>query len=68
MATDTRPTALCTVREAAKVLSVSRSKVYQLMDSGSLPYVKFGKSRRLKFADVERLIEQNTIGAAHVAR
>lgn len=60
MATD--PKALCKVSEAAQVLSVSRSKTYQLMDDGTLPYVKFGKARRIKRADLERLIEESTVG------
>jgi excisionase family DNA binding protein len=35
------------VTEAASFLGISRSHVYQLMDSGVLPYVKLGRSRRV---------------------
>ena len=35
------------VDEAADFLGLSRSKLYQLMDQGHLPYVKIGKSRRV---------------------
>lgn len=33
--------------EAGEFLSVSRSKLYELMDSGDLPFVKLGRSRRI---------------------
>lgn len=35
------------VANAAKFLSVSRAKVYEMMAAGELAYAKFGKSRRL---------------------
>ncbi|MBL8798911.1 MAG: helix-turn-helix domain-containing protein [Planctomycetia bacterium] len=35
------------VPEAARFLCLSRSKVYQLMDRGELPYVQLGRSRRI---------------------
>src|SRR5262245_29909219 len=38
---------LLRVQEAARLLGLSRSMLYQLMDKGELPYVKFGKARRL---------------------
>jgi excisionase family DNA binding protein len=37
-------------------LSVSRSKVYGLMDTGRLPHVKLGRSRRVRWEDVLRLV------------
>ncbi len=49
------------VASVAKYLSLSRSKVYAMMDSGELPYVKLGKSRRVRWADVLKLVEQNTV-------
>jgi excisionase family DNA binding protein len=52
---------LVRVTEVARHLSLSRSKIYQMMDRGELPYVKLGKSRRVRWPDVERLVEQNTI-------
>ena len=59
-ATGLRP--LATVPEVAAYLSLSRSKVYQLMDDGALPHVKLGRCRRIRWADVDALIEQNRIG------
>ena len=38
---------LVTLREAALFLSISRSKLYALMDNGELKFVKLGRSRRV---------------------
>lgn len=54
---------LCTVRQVADCLSLSRSTIYILMDGGRLPYVKLGRSRRIRWDDVMQLIESNTVGA-----
>jgi excisionase family DNA binding protein len=56
--------ALATVQEVAAYLSLSRSKVYQLMDDGALPHVKLGKCRRIRWADVDALVEQSRIGGS----
>lgn len=53
--------ALQTVTTVAKYLSLSRSKVYQLMEAGSLPYVKIGKSRRLRWSDVLALVDESVV-------
>jgi len=50
---------LVNVTEAAAFLSVSRSKLYQLMASGELPYVKLGRSRRVPKLELSKLIERN---------
>lgn len=49
------------VTEVAGFLGISRSKVYAMMDSGELAYVKLGKSRRVPWDAVLRLVEQNTV-------
>ena len=54
---------LCTVRQVADRLSLSRSTIYALMDRGRLPHVKLGRSRRIRWDDVLKLIETNTVGA-----
>lgn len=46
--------------EAKDFLHVSRSKLYLLMASGELPYVKLGKSRRVRMAALLSLIEEHT--------
>ena len=38
---------LYTPQEAADMLAVSRSRTYELMGSGLLPYVHIGRSRRI---------------------
>ena len=55
------PKKLLRVTEVAGCLTVSRSNVYSLMDRGALPYVKIGKSRRVRPEDVAKLIEQGTV-------
>ena len=52
---------LARVPEVARFLSLSRSKVYQMMDCGQLKYVKLGKSRRLRWSDVMALVDASTI-------
>ena len=48
---------LLTVREAADVLSVSRSRAYELIYAEQLDSVKIGRSRRVSLASVRRLAE-----------
>jgi excisionase family DNA binding protein len=50
-----------TVDQVAKFLSISRAKVYSLMDAGHLPYAKIGKSRRLPWAGVKALAARSMI-------
>ena len=35
------------VEEAGRFLEISRSRTYELMDAGELPFVKIGRSRRI---------------------
>jgi excisionase family DNA binding protein len=53
---------LATVAEVADYLALSRSKVYQLMESGELPYIKLGKCRRVFWKDVQALLTDNRVG------
>lgn len=55
---------LFSVSDVARHLAVSRSKVYKLMDAGLLPFVKLGKSRRVRWCHIVELIERNTVSAA----
>jgi excisionase family DNA binding protein len=48
---------LLTVREAADVLGVSRSRVYELLSAEQLDSVKIDRSRRVALASVRRLAE-----------
>ncbi|MET8401798.1 helix-turn-helix domain-containing protein [Streptomyces sp900116325] len=43
--------------EAAEALAIGRSTVYELMADGSLKYIKLGRTRRIRRADIEAYVE-----------
>ena len=47
-----------TVREAAAVLRISKSKAYELVSSGELPHVRFGKVVRISRAGLQEWLEK----------
>lgn len=51
---------LVRVEEAARILSLGRSKIYELLGSGELPSVKCGKSRRIPLAALEQWVADRT--------
>jgi len=53
---------LVTVGEACRLLSLSRSGLYDLMSSGALPYVQIGRSRRLALAELEQFVSAMRCG------
>ncbi len=50
------PKLLLTAEEAASALGVGRTKVYELLKSGSLGSVLIGKSRRIAVAELVRMV------------
>jgi excisionase family DNA binding protein len=62
MYSDPASAPLATVADVAAYMAVSRSKVYQLMETGELPYIKLGKCRRIFWTDVQALLTQNRVG------
>src|SRR5262245_7590936 len=46
-----------TVKEAAKMLSISRTKLYEMIYKEEIPSKMFGKSRRIPLTALERLLE-----------
>ena len=51
--------ALCvSIEQAAELLSLSRQKVYELIDREGLPVVRFGKSVRIRIASLEAWLIQ----------
>ncbi len=44
---DGRPSGLASITAAAEFLSLSRNKLYQLVNSGEVPSRKFGRSVRI---------------------
>jgi excisionase family DNA binding protein len=55
---------LLTPEEAAKVLSIGRSKVYELMSGGQLASVRIGGSRRVPADELSRFVERLRSGEA----
>jgi excisionase family DNA binding protein len=49
---------LVPVEEAARLLSMSRAKVYDLVMEGRLPSVKVGRNRRVLVEGIQGFIEQ----------
>jgi excisionase family DNA binding protein len=47
---------LLTAAEAADVLKIGRSKLYELMAHGAITSVKLGRCRRFRRSDVDRFI------------
>jgi excisionase family DNA binding protein len=52
------------ISETARFLGVSRSFVYQLMNSGVLPTVRIGRSRRIPILAVRELAASNLVCAS----
>jgi len=48
---------LLTITEASQVLAISRSKLYELLNSGNLPSVHIGRSRRIRMTDLEEFVK-----------
>jgi len=49
---------LLKIEDAARVLSLGRSKTYQLVMEGRIPSIHSGRSRRIPTAALERWIDQ----------
>ena len=56
------PKLLCTVMDASSSLSLSRSKVYELINSGALPTIHVGRSIRIRVADLETFVQASSKG------
>ena len=53
-------TLLCSIPDAAKALSLGRSKIYQLIDEGRLEAVNIGRRRLIRTASVRALALRDT--------
>ena len=56
---------LLTPESAAEVLSVGRTKVYQLMATGALRSVRIGKCRRVPMSAVVELVQHLETETGH---
>lgn len=52
---------LLTIPEAAAVLGIGRTLVYDLVLRGELPSIKLGRARRIPIASLEKFIARRTI-------
>ena len=48
---------LLTIRDTGRIMSIGRTKVYELINRGELPVVRIGRSVRIRSADLEAFIE-----------
>jgi excisionase family DNA binding protein len=60
-----RPRALYKVEDAAALLSVSKTRIYELIRSGQLESVTVGRSRRVPSLAVDRYVERLMRGSGH---
>lgn len=49
---------LVTVEDALGLLRVSRFTLYRLMNSGELPSISFGKSRRIRLSALRKYLDR----------
>jgi excisionase family DNA binding protein len=54
-------TRLITIVQAAEIVGLSRSKLYELLESRELPSVRIGRARRIDVADPERFIARHRV-------
>ena len=56
-----RPVELLCIRvnDAARMIGVGRTKLYELISNGELETVKIGKATRITTASLHRLVEQH---------
>lgn len=52
------PRLLLSVVDAASLLGIGRTKVYELIATGELTAVSIGRARRVRASDLERFVEQ----------
>lgn len=51
--------AILTSDEVAKILRISKSKVYRMMQVGEIPSVKFGRTSRIRLEDLQNFIRNH---------
>ncbi|AKM11024.1 helix-turn-helix domain-containing protein [Croceicoccus naphthovorans] len=49
------------VNDAARMIGIGRTKLYELISSGELETVKIGKATRITTASLQELIKQRTV-------
>jgi excisionase family DNA binding protein len=64
----TIPEPLLNADQVALRLHLSRSCTYSLMQSGAIPTVRLGRSRRVRSEDLEMFIKRNIFSAYESSR
>lgn len=49
------------VNDAARMIGIGRTKLYELISTGELETVKIGKATRITTASLQELIKQRTV-------
>ncbi len=52
---------LLKAEEAARMLSLGRSKVFEMLATGELPRVRIGRSVRIRRVDLEKWVEDHPV-------
>ena len=65
---DLRDVRFLTVAEVAQTLRVSRMTVYRMVNAGSLPALRFGRSYRVPESAVEELLREAGVGEPDAGR
>lgn len=55
---------LCSVNEAAQMLGIGRTKIYDMLSKGDLASMQIGTRRLVKIDSIKALIERATGGVA----
>jgi len=51
---------ILTIPEVAKYLKMSKSKIYALVQTGRIPYIRIGKNVRVKEGELQKWLENNS--------
>ncbi len=54
---------LLNIPQVAKMLSLSRTKVYELIDTEGLPVVRFGRAVRVSLTALQQWLDQRSLVA-----
>jgi len=53
---------LLTISQVAKMLATSDQNIYNMIERGEIPVVKFGRSKHVRYLDLVKFIEEHLNG------
>ena len=59
----TLPPLLLNIPQVARMLSLSRTKVYELIETEGLPVVRFGRAVRVSLTALQQWLDQRSLAA-----